>query len=145
MFNAFSILHKLGDRRIASDSDSALITETQTGSLAIALWDYAPPTGTGAKYTMPSGPAGPPKTFDLDLKDVPANATAEVWRVDDDHGNVLKAFDAMGRPSGDLTQAQVAQLRAAGKLAPPERMHLDHGILHLTVPAHGLAVAVIAK
>ena len=89
---------------------------------------------------MPSGPAGPPKTFDLDLKNVAPNATAEVWRVDDDHGNVLKAFDAMGRPPGDLTQAQVAQLRAAGELAPPERMHLDHGKLHLTVPAHGLAV-----
>jgi xylan 1,4-beta-xylosidase len=157
VFNAFAILHKLGDRRIASGSDSALITETQTGSLAIALWDYALPTGTGPKYTMPSGPADPPepspvparwqglKTFDLDLKDVPANATAEVWRVDDDHGNVLKAFDAMGRPPGDLTQAQVAQLRAAGKLAPPERIHLDHGTLHLTVPAHGLAVVVIAK
>jgi xylan 1,4-beta-xylosidase len=51
----------------------------------------------------------------------------------------------MGRPPGDLTQAQIAQLRAAGKLSPPESMHLDHGHLHLTVPAHGLAVVVIAK
>jgi xylan 1,4-beta-xylosidase len=143
--NTFTILHKLGDRRIASASDSALVTETASGSLAIALWDYAPPTGTGAKYTVPSGPAGPPKAFALDLKDVPADATAEVWRVDDDHGNVLKAFDAMGRPAGDLTEAQVTQLRDAGKLPPPEQMHLDRGMLHLTVPAHGLAVVVIAR
>jgi xylan 1,4-beta-xylosidase len=145
VFNVFAVLHKLGDRRIASGSDSVLITETQSGSLAIALWDYAPPTGTGAKYTMPSGPAGPSATFDLDFKDVPATATAEVFRVDDDHGNVLKAFDAMGRPPGDLTHTQVEQLRAAGKLPPPERLHLDHGKLHLTVPAHGLAVVLIAK
>jgi xylan 1,4-beta-xylosidase len=145
VFNVFSILHKLGDRRIASTSDSALITETASGSLAIALWDYAPSTGTGSKYTMPSGPAGPPKTFDLDLKDVPPTATAEVWRVDDDHGNVLKAFDAMGRPPGDLTQAQVEQLRIAGQLPAPEKMQLDHGELHLRVPAHGLAVVLIAK
>jgi xylan 1,4-beta-xylosidase len=143
--NIFTILHKLGDRRIASTSDSALVTETASGSMAIALWDYAPPTGTGAKYTMPSGHAGPPKTFDLDFKDVSPTATAEVFRVDDDHGNVLKAFDAMGRPPDDLTQAQVAQLRVAGQLSPPERMHLDHGKLHLTVPAHGLAVVLIAK
>jgi xylan 1,4-beta-xylosidase len=145
VFNVFTILHKLGDRRIASDSDSALITETGSGALAIALWDYAPPTGMGSKYIMPSGPAGPPKTFDLDFKGVPASATVEVWRVDDDHGNVLKAFDAMGRPPGDLSQAQVAQLRAAGQLPPPEQMHLDHGKIHLTVPAHGLAVILITK
>jgi len=141
--NIFRILHKLGDRRIAADSDSALVTESQSGSLAIALWDYAPPTGTGATYTMPSGPAGPSKVFDLEFRNIAANATAEVWRVDDDHGNVLKAFDAMGRPPGDLTQQQVTQLRAAGEMAPPERMHLDHGRLHFTVPAHGLAVVVI--
>ncbi|HEY4382775.1 MAG TPA: glycosyl hydrolase family 39 [Acidobacteriaceae bacterium] len=144
-FNIFSILHKLGDRRIASDSNSALVTENQSGTLTIALWDYAPPTGTGATYTIPAGPAGPAKTFDLELKNVAADATAEVWRVDDDHGNVLKAFDAMGRPPGDLNQEQIAKLRAAGEMAPPERMHLDHGKLQLTVPAHGLAVVVIAK
>jgi xylan 1,4-beta-xylosidase len=145
VFNVFTILHKLGDRRIASNSDSALITETSSGTLALALWDYAPPTGTGAKYTMPSGPAGPPRTFDLEFKSVPSSATAEVWRVDPDHGNVLKAFDAMGRPPGDLTPTQIEQLRAAGQLPPPEQIPLDHGKLHLTVPAHGLAVVVIAK
>ena len=143
--NIFTLLHKLGDRRIATDSDSTLATATAPGSLAIALWNYVPPTGTGAKYTMPTGPAGPPKTFDLDLKNIAPNATAEVWRVDDDHGNVLKAFDAMGRPPGSLTQAQIATLRAAGAMAPPEHLHLDHGHLHLTVPAHGLAVVLIAK
>lgn len=143
--NIFRILHKLGDRRIASESDSSLITESNNGSLAIALWNYAPPTGVGATYTMPTSPAGPAKTFDLDFKSVSPGATAEVWRVDDDHGNVLKAFDAMGRPPGDLTPQQVTQLRAAGQMAPSERLHLDHGKLHLTVPAHGLAVVVIVK
>ena len=143
--NIFRILHKLGDRRLAADSDSTLVTETQSGALVIALWDYAPPTGTGATYTMPTGPAGPSKTFDLEFKNVAANATAEVWRVDDDHGNVLKTFDAMGRPPGDLSPQQVIKLRAAGEMAPPERIHLDHGKLQLTVPAHGLAVVVIAK
>jgi xylan 1,4-beta-xylosidase len=118
---------------------------TPSGSLALALWNYAPPTGTGPTYTMPTGPAGPAKTFDLEFKNVSLLASAEVWRVDDDHGNVLKAFDAMGRPPGDLTQAQIARLRAAGAMAPPEHLHLDHGHLRLTVPAHGLAVVLIPK
>lgn len=140
----FTVLHKLGDRRIASTSESALVTTTKAGGVVIALWNYTPPTGTGATYTMPSGSAGPPRTFDLAMKGVAPNATVEVWRVDEDHGNVLKAFDAMGRPPNDLSAQQVAMLQAAGAMAPAERMRLSHGHLQLTVPPHGLAV-VVAK
>jgi xylan 1,4-beta-xylosidase len=144
VFNVFSALHKLGDERIAADSDSVLATKTSEGKLAIALWNYAPPTGTGATYTPP-GPAGPAKTFDLDLQHVAPNATVEVLRVDDDHGNVLKAFDAMGRPAGDLTPQQVTQLRAASAMSAPEHLHLNHGKLAITVPSHGLAVVLVGR
>ncbi len=143
--NVFRILHKLGTRRLPLASDSALATVTSDGKLVLALWDYAPPTGTGATYTMPTGPAGPSRTFDLHLEHVRANAAVELWRVDPDHGNVLRAFDAMGRPSGDLTSAQVTQLRAAGAMAPMEAQHLTNGNLRVTVPAQGLAVLVIAR
>jgi xylan 1,4-beta-xylosidase len=145
VLNVFRLLHKLGDRRIAVGSDSILATMLPDGSLALALWDYAPPTGTGASYTMPQGPAGPPKTFDLDLKSVPGNAQVQLWRVDPDHGNVLKAFDAMGRPAGDLTHEQLETLRAAGAMSAPEELQLTGGKLQVTVPAHGLAVLLIGK
>jgi xylan 1,4-beta-xylosidase len=144
-FNIFSALHKLGDQRIPVESDSALATKSSNGKLAIALWDYAPPTGTGAVYTMPHGPAGHAKTFDLTFQHVAANAQVEVLRVDDDHGNAVKAFDAMGRPAGSLTLDQIKQLRAAGAMAAPEHLHLSKGKLHLTVPAHGIAVLLIGK
>jgi xylan 1,4-beta-xylosidase len=143
-FNVFRILHRLGDRRLKSDSESALVTEDASGKVALALWNYAPPAGTGAKYTMPSGPPGPPKTFDLELRNVSAG-TAEVWRVDDEHGNVIKAFDAMGRPPGSLTKEQITKLRAAGQLPVPEHVRVEHGRLQLTVPAHGLAVVLLGK
>ena len=143
--NIFRLLHMLGDQRMAVQSDSALATRTAGGELALALWNYAPPTGTGPNYTMPTGPAGPAKSFDVELKGVKADAAVEVWRVDDDHGNVLKVFNAMGRPPGDLTQAQIKQLQAAGQMAPPERMRLHGGHLQLTVPAHGLAVVTMPK
>jgi xylan 1,4-beta-xylosidase len=143
--NAFRALHKLGTRRLALASDSALATEDANGKLALALWDYAPPYGIGPHYTMPHGPAGPAKTFTLSLQHVPANAAVEIWRVDDDHGNVLKAFNAMGRPPRDLTPQQVADLRAAGAMAAPEHTHLRHGQLEITVPAHGLAVILIQQ
>ena len=143
--NDFRALHQLGDQRIAIDSDSALATKTADGKLALALYNYAPPTGTGADYTWPKGPAGPPKTFTLTLQHVPQNAQVEVLRVDDDHGNANKAFDAMGRPPGDLLPAQVEQLRAAGAMAPAEHLRLRDGKLTLNVPAHGLAVVLIGK
>jgi len=143
-FNIFTLLHKLGDRRIAIDSTSALATIT-ANTVTLALWDYAPPTGTGAKYTMPTGSAGPAKDFDIGINDVSPGAAVEVWRVDDDHSNVLKAFDVMGRPPADLSLEQIKQLRAAGAMSPPEHLHLHSGKLHLTVPAHGLALVVIEK
>ena len=143
--NVFRALHKLGDRRLALTSDSALATTTSSGNLAIALWDYAPPTGTGAQYTMEQGPAGPAKTFDLQCSGVKPDAEVELWRVDDDHGNVLKAFNAMGRPAGDLSQAQIKQLQAAGQMAPAEHLRLRGGHLQVTVPAHGLAVLTVTR
>jgi xylan 1,4-beta-xylosidase len=145
VFNVFTILHKLGDQRIPVASDSILATRSSSGPLTLALWDYAPPTGTGATYTMPTGPAGPSKTFVLTLRGVAPDAKVLIFRVDDDHGNVLKAFDAMGRPPGDLTPAQIGLLRGAGRLAPPEQPRLESGKLIVEVPAHGLAVVVIAR
>ena len=143
--NVFRALHKLGDKRMAASSDSALVTEDETGKLVIALWDYAPPTGTGAIYTMPHGPAGAPKNFDLSFQHVAEGASVEVIRIDDDHSNVLKSFDAMGRPVGSLSREQIKQLRLAGEMSPSEQLHLAHGKLHLTVPAHGLAVLIVGR
>ncbi len=141
--NVFTILHKLGDRRIAIPSESALATESGNG-LALALWNYAPPAGTGATYTAPPT-AGPGKAFHVEFKHTADNASVEIWRVDDDHGNVLKAFDQMGRPAGDLTPAQIRTLKAAGQMAPAEHAHLDRGKLDISIPEHGLAVVVLEK
>lgn len=142
--NVFRALHELGDRRLAVRSESVLAT-VKGKQLAIALWDYLPPDGTGATYTPPPANVGPPRSFSLKLEHVKQNASVEILRVDADHGNVLKAFDAMGRPPGDLSQAQVRQLQAAGAMAPPEHTHLQGDTLAITVPAHGLAVVLIGQ
>jgi xylan 1,4-beta-xylosidase len=141
--NAFAALHKLGDRRIAAQSDSALVTKAADGALVEALWNYAPPTGTGAAYVTPTGPIPASKSFELRFEHVPANVAVEVYRVDETHGNVLAAFNAMGRPPGDLTREQIVALRKAGAMAPPERMALKGGKMTLMVPAYGLAVVVV--
>jgi xylan 1,4-beta-xylosidase len=140
--NAFAMLHQLGDRRIKISSDSALATRRSDGSLAIAVWNYAPPFGTGASYTPPPATHAPTKTFTIKLNGTPSNAGAEMWRLDAEHGNVIKTYDAMGRPAF-LTRDQIAKLRAAGAPAPAEPASLKNNSLTITIPPQGLVLITI--
>jgi xylan 1,4-beta-xylosidase len=137
--NAFAMLHHLGDRRIKLDSDSAIATRRADGSLAVALWNYAAPYGIGAAYTPPPADPGPSKTFTLKLEGAAATAPVQIWRLDADHGNVLKTYDAMGRPAFP-TRDQIVKLREAGKPSPPETSSLKNGTLTITIPPQGLVL-----
>jgi xylan 1,4-beta-xylosidase len=143
--NAFAMLHQLGDRRIKLESESALATRSDDGGIEVALWNYAPPFGTGASYTPPPASGGATKNFEVMFAGVASNAGVEVWRLDDDHGNAVKTFDSMGRPAGSLTPDQIKKLRAAGAMAPPEEVHLSDGHLQIAVPEHGLALLIVKK
>ena len=69
------------------------------GVLVLALWNYAPPVGDTASYTV-GKPKGEMRHFEVDLSSLPAGAAARVWRLDETHGNAVVAFDRMGaRPS----------------------------------------------
>jgi xylan 1,4-beta-xylosidase len=136
--NAFAMLHKLGETRLANDSDSALVTRDSKGHLVVALWNYALPYGTGSEYTRPPKDPSPAKSFDLRLIHTKANY-ATMWILDQDHGNAVKAFDEMGRPATP-TRDQIKQLREAGQLDPPARLPLHDDRLLIKVPAQGLVV-----
>jgi xylan 1,4-beta-xylosidase len=126
-FNAFAVLHKLGDQRIQIDSDSALLTRTQDGTYVMALWNYSPPDESG-------------HAEDITVKFENVNPTkATIWRVDREHGDSYRAFKQMGEPSYP-TREQIKQLRVAGELAPPETANVKNGALTLNIPAHGLVV-----
>ena len=47
-FNAFAMLHRLGERRLELDETTALATKRGNGSIAIAIWNYAPPGEHGS-------------------------------------------------------------------------------------------------
>ena len=51
-FAAFEILHKLGQERLALDSNSALVTRASDGSLVVAVWNLIPPGETGAAKSV---------------------------------------------------------------------------------------------
>ncbi|HXM20784.1 MAG TPA: hypothetical protein VN948_05925 [Terriglobales bacterium] len=126
-YNAFKLLHKLGDQRIALDSDSALLTRGHGGTLVLALWNYAPPDQTGL-----------PRTVTLHFKNAkPRRAT--ISRLDREHGDVHPVYEKMGAPRYP-TRAQIQDLRRAAELPNPETRKLKNGELTLTLPAHGLAL-----
>jgi xylan 1,4-beta-xylosidase len=139
--NAFAMLHRLGDRRIKLDSDSAIATRRADGGLAVALWNYAPPFGEGAAYTPPPATLGPSRTFTLKLEGISPSASVEIWRLDADHGNVIKTYDAMGRPAFP-SRAQITKLRDAGRPSPPESASLKNGTLTITIPPQGLVLII---
>jgi xylan 1,4-beta-xylosidase len=126
-YHTFELLHKLGDRRIQLDSDSALLTRKKDGTLVVALWNYSPPGETGS-----------PRTVTLRLRNSNAKK-ALIFRVDREHGDFHSAYEKMGTPRYP-TQAQIRELRAAAELPAPEIRHIDEGEMTLTLPNHGLAV-----
>jgi len=140
--NALAILHKLGDRRIAFESDSVLATKLPDGNLAIALWNYAPPGGSGPTYTRQSTLPGTSRTFVVQLEHFNAMHTATVYRVDSTHGNSLALFDQMGRPE-NLSAEQIARLQKVGSLSPAEQASIQDWRITTTVPPYGLVVLLI--
>ena len=142
--NALTILHKLGNRRIAIDSESALATKLPDGNLAIALWNYAPPGGSGPNYTPQPTLPGAPRTFIIQLEHFNAASASTLYRVDSKRGNGLALFDQMGRPE-DLSADQIASLQKTGSLPTPESVPIQAGQLSTTVPAYGLEVLLITR
>ena len=124
-FNAFKLLHELGDQRIDVNSDSALATRRSNNTIVIAAWNYAPPGETGAA-----------KTLTLEFKDFNPKQ-ASVSAVNPTHGDSRAAFEKMGAPPYP-TSAQIRELRDAAQLPPPSVETIHGHRLTLTIPSHGL-------
>jgi xylan 1,4-beta-xylosidase len=78
------------------------------------------------------------------LDGIKPNASAQMWRLDADHGNVIKTYDAMGRPAFP-SRDQIAKLRAAGQPSPPQNASLNRGSLNISIPPQGLVLIRIAS
>ena len=129
-FNAFKLLHELGDERIQLDSDSALLTRRKDGALVLALWNYSPPRQADAA-----------KTVTLRLKGTNAKHVL-ISRADNTHGDVNPVYERMGSPRYP-NQMQIKELQHAAELPAPESAHVEGGELTVTLPGHGLAVIEI--
>jgi xylan 1,4-beta-xylosidase len=127
-FNAFQLLHRLGDRRIDEPSDSALVTRRGDGTYAIAVWNEF----------LPDQP-GESKTITIQIKGLASSRRARISRLDATHGSPLPAYFAMGSPA-DPTIKQMDALRSAAQLPPPEVRQLQNGSLSLVLAPQSLVL-----
>jgi xylan 1,4-beta-xylosidase len=137
-FNAFAMLHKLGDTRLPAGDGPVLATRNRDGSIVLALWNYAPPVSSKTVY-VPGAPKGVTRHFEVDVSHLAGVGEATLWRLDRDHGNVIPAFDAMGRPAYPSLK-QIQALRQAARMAPPERVAVHDGKFEVDIPPQGLVV-----
>jgi xylan 1,4-beta-xylosidase len=134
-FYDFALLHELGDERLANPADNLLVTRRKDGALVVATWNLV---------DMDKVASGTPLTMRLAFKGIAPEAEASIQRVDEEHGNPMPAYRAMGSPRYP-TQAQIAALNKASALPAPDRRRLDKGVLELTLPVNGLAVIEVSR
>lgn len=132
-YAAFLLLHQLGDTRINTNSDSALITR-KGDKLEIAAWNL---TNTDQEN-------GPAKTLTFRFEHLQPGTRAFVSRVDHDHGDPRPTYIKMGSPRYP-TQQQMAALNNASKLPVPEIQELNNGQLTISIPAQGLVLIELSS
>jgi xylan 1,4-beta-xylosidase len=124
-FNAFAMLHRLGDERQQPSLTDALVTKQADGTLAVAVWNYASP-----------GEAGTARTVHLSLKNATSSARFRVEIVDPEHGSALTVWKAMGSPAFP-SREQYQNLRQAALVT--QKLDTPSFVL----PAHSLALVEI--
>ncbi len=127
-YDAFMLLHELGDQRLPAPANEAIVTRRADGTLVIAAWNLVEPNAAGSA-----------KTIAFDFQGIRHGAWAEIRRVDAAHGDTLDAWKKMGSPRNP-TREQIAALRHAADVGPPEDAPVKDGKLTLTLPPMGLAV-----
>jgi xylan 1,4-beta-xylosidase len=127
-FNAFKLLHRLGDTRIPVNGDDVLLTRRADGAIVMAVWNLSAPGGPGES-----------KDIVLQLNSSARRRRALVYRLDANHGSLLEAYAAMGSPE-DPTQTQIQSLWQAAQLPAPESRSLDNDRLALRLAPDALVL-----
>jgi xylan 1,4-beta-xylosidase len=127
-FNAFALLHRLGDRRLLPDLKDAIVTKRSDETLAIVVWNYCEPRARSD-----------PKVIELQ---VPHGRTALITTLDEETGSALTAWRRIGSPQFP-TRRQQQCLRSAGRLPSAASVRLERGMLRIALPPHAMALVEI--
>lgn len=144
-FNTYKLMNRLGARRLQA-SGPALATRRADGGAAVMVWNLA-------EVPQPSGipgasaerkVVGEAKRLHVTLKGAKPGQAVRVSYVDQGRGSPYPAWRALGSPKYP-TQVQLAKIRAAAELAPPQTLKLGKAAeLVLDLPPEGVALIELA-
>lgn len=143
-FNTFKLMHRLGDRRLAA-TGPALASRKGRGAAAL-VWNLADvPQAAGIPGANSERKVnGQPKRLHVTFRGAKAGQGVKVSYVDQQRGSPYPAWRALGSPQYP-TLEQLAKIRPAAELAPPEVRKLGAGgDLTLDLPPEGLALIELA-
>lgn len=152
-FNAFSLLHELGDTQLRTDDGPVLATRRQDGSVAALIWNLIPQdpkerTAVGNPLVQTEGKfatQGESRVFTLQLEGEHKHGRVSIRRVDSDHGDFNRAYQKMGTPAYPTVQ-QIEELKRASALSEPEITHLDvRGQITISIPPNGIALLLVGS
>jgi xylan 1,4-beta-xylosidase len=130
-FNAFALLHELGQHRFGAEVPGALLTRREDGTLVVALWNYRE---VGAKDAQV-------RQVSLTFTHTGARA-ARLQVLDAEHGNFAGAYQRMGAPRYP-TRQQLAELQQAAALPAAVTRPLAGQTLRVDIPPDGLVLVTI--
>jgi xylan 1,4-beta-xylosidase len=94
----------------------------------IAVWNLSAPGGNADS-----------KNVVLQLNSLAGETEAFVYRLDADHGSLMKAYAAVGSPTYP-TQAQIQSLRHSAQLPAPESRSIQNGQIALRLGPNALVL-----
>ena len=149
-FHTFALLHKLGDIQLETEDGPVLATRRSDGSLAILVWNLIPrPPGmrsaSGDPLLQTAGQDGQNgEELHLSLQIEGTHRRARITRVDENSGNLSRAYQEMGSPAYP-TVKQIDELKVKCQLAPAEAVSLnEQRQLSLTIPPNGIALVELS-
>ncbi|AHE51944.1 beta-xylosidase [Sphingomonas sanxanigenens DSM 19645 = NX02] len=155
VLNVFRMFAQLGETRLKAASDAqvplesvmkdgvlgaadigTIATRTADGKVALLVWHY-----------HDDDVAGPDAAVTIALRGLKAApATAQLWRVDRDHGNAFAAWQKMGSPQSP-DEKQYGQLEAASRMQAEaltvKKAARGAATLEMRLPRQGVALVVL--
>jgi xylan 1,4-beta-xylosidase len=142
--HAFTLLHRLGQRRVAAGVGPVLASRRDDGSGAVLAWNLAPRNVRGmmgdplAAFQAEVLPPGPVQHMVLQLRNVAAPA-AQLTLLDPARSSAEAAYLALGRPQYP-SRDEIAELKRRAALPSPQAVPIRAGAVEFDLPANAIAL-----